>query len=66
MLVELAREEGLLLDPVYTARGFRVLLETLSRDPKALGSRVCFIHTGGIFSLFPYRERLSRLIDRRG
>ena len=38
----------------------------LARDPKALGSRVCFVHTGGLFSLFPYRERLSRLIDRRG
>ena len=66
VLVELAREEGVLLDPVYTAPGFRRLVETLSRDPKALGPRVCFIHTGGLFSLFPYRERLSRLIDRRG
>ena len=63
VLVELAREEGVLLDPVYTARVFRGLVETLSRDPKALGQRVCFIHTGGLFSLFPYRERLSRLID---
>jgi D-cysteine desulfhydrase len=63
VLVELAREEGVLLDPVYTARGFRGMVETLSRDPKALGQRVCFIHTGGLFSLFPYRERLSRLID---
>jgi D-cysteine desulfhydrase len=64
MLVELAREEGVLLDPLYTARGFRGLVETLARDPKALGQRVCFVHTGGLFSLFPYRERLSRLIDR--
>ncbi len=63
VLVELAREEGVLLDPVYTARGFRGLVEALSRDPKALGQRVCFIHTGGLFSLFPYRERLSRLMD---
>src|SRR5882724_724421 len=66
VLVDLAREEGLLLDPVYTARGFRGLVETLARDPKALGRRICFIHTGGLFSLFPYRERLSRLIDRGG
>jgi hypothetical protein len=28
---------------------------TRLRDPKALGQRVCFIHTGGIFSLFPPR-----------
>jgi D-cysteine desulfhydrase len=62
VLVELAREEGLLLDPVYTAKGFRGLVETLARDPKALGQRVCFIHTGGLFSLFPFRDRLSRLL----
>jgi len=66
VLVDLAREEGILLDPVYTARGFRGLVETVARDPKALGQRVCFVHTGGLFSIFPYRERLSRLIDREG
>lgn len=64
LLVRLAREEGILLDPVYTAKGFRGLVETLARDPKALGQRVCFIHTGGLYSLFPFRERLGRLIDR--
>jgi D-cysteine desulfhydrase len=60
VIVQLAREEGLLLDPVYTARGFRGLMDTLARDPKALGQRICFIHTGGLFSLFPLRDRLSR------
>ena len=62
VIVQLAREEGLLLDPVYTARGFRGLVETLARDPKALGQRVCFIHTGGLFSVFPFRDRLSQLL----
>ena len=52
VIVQLAREEGLLLDPVYTARGFRGLVETLARDPRALGQRVCFVHTGGLFSVF--------------
>jgi D-cysteine desulfhydrase len=64
LIVELAREEGVLLDPVYTAKAFRGLLDTLSRDPKALGQRVCFIHTGGLYSLFPLRERLSRLLEQ--
>jgi D-cysteine desulfhydrase len=62
LIVQLAREEGLLLDPVYTAKGFRGLMETLARDPKALGQRVCFIHTGGLFSVFGYRARLSGLL----
>jgi D-cysteine desulfhydrase len=68
LLVKLAREEGLLLDPVYTAKGFRGLVETLARDPKALGQRVCFIHTGGLFSLFPFKDRLRGLLgeDRQG
>ena len=60
-IVTLARKEGLLLDPIYTAKGFRGLVETLARDPKALGQRVCFIHTGGLFGLFPLRDRLSQL-----
>jgi D-cysteine desulfhydrase len=62
VIVQLAREEGLLLDPVYTAKGFRGVVETLARDPKALGQRVCFIHTGGLFGLFPFRDRLSQLL----
>jgi D-cysteine desulfhydrase len=58
-----AREEGLVLDPVYTGKAFLGLLDTLERDRRALGQRVCFIHTGGVFSLYPHREALSRLID---
>ena len=63
LLIRLAREEGVVLDPVYTAKAFGGLLDTLRRDPKALGQRVCFIHTGGIFSLFPLRGPLTRLLD---
>lgn len=62
-VVSLAREEGILLDPVYTGKAFFGLIDRLSRDPKEFGARVCFIHTGGLFSLFPFREPLSRLLD---
>jgi D-cysteine desulfhydrase len=61
-IVSLAREEGILLDPVYTGKAFFGLIDCLSRDRKQFGSRVCFIHTGGIFSLFPFREPLSHLL----
>jgi len=57
-LVRVARTEGLVLDPVYTAKAFHGLLDTLTRDRAALGRRVCFVHTGGVFSLFPYRRHL--------
>jgi len=63
-LLELARDEGLLLDPADTISAFRGLLDTLTRDPKALGERVCFVHTGAPFGLFSLRERLSGLLGR--
>jgi D-cysteine desulfhydrase len=63
MVLRLARLEGVILDPVYTAKAFAGVLDTLGRDPKALGRRVCFVHTGGVFSVFPYRSALSRLSD---
>ena len=65
-IVEVARREGLLLDPVYTGKAFRGLVDTLRRDRRALGQRICFVHTGGAWSLFPFRERLSRLADVAG
>jgi len=62
MVVRLARTEGLVLDPVYTAKAFHGLLDRLRRDPRSLGARVCFVHTGGVFSLFPFRGPLGRLL----
>jgi D-cysteine desulfhydrase len=63
-LLHLARQEGIILDPVYTARAFRGLLDALRRSPGGLGRRVCFVHTGGIFGLFPFRAELGRLLDQ--
>lgn len=65
-VVRVARLEGLVLDPVYTAKAFRGLLDRLRRDPRELGPRVCFIHTGGVFSLFPFRNPLSRMLGGEG
>jgi D-cysteine desulfhydrase len=63
MVLKLARMEGVILDPVYTAKAFFALVDTLRGDRRALGARVCFIHTGGVFSVFPFRSALSRLAD---
>ena len=65
-VVRVARTEGLVLDPVYTAKAFHGLLDRLRRDPGELGPRVCFVHTGGVFSLFPFRDPLSRLLGGDG
>ncbi len=66
IMLKLARLEGIVLDPVYTAKAFGGLLDTLRRTPRGLGRRVCFVHTGGVFSVFPFRADLGRLVDGDG
>jgi hypothetical protein len=39
------------------------LIETLRRDAQAFGARVCFVHTGGPFGVFPLRDQLIPLAD---
>jgi D-cysteine desulfhydrase len=51
LIAELARSEGLVLDPVYTGKAFFALCSELQRDRGRFGSRVVFLHTGGIFGL---------------
>lgn len=58
LIREVGRTEGLLLDPVYTGKAFHGLVEEIKRGRFARGERVLFIHTGGAFSLFPYRRDL--------
>jgi D-cysteine desulfhydrase family pyridoxal phosphate-dependent enzyme len=55
----MARDEGLFVDPVYTAKSLAVLI-ALARDgtiPR--GMRVLFIHTGGLPALFAYEPELA-------
>jgi len=51
-LAQLAREEGIFLDPVYTGKAWYALADTLRRDPTAFGAQILFWHTGGAFGLF--------------
>jgi D-cysteine desulfhydrase len=53
-----ARSEGLVLDPVYTGKAFHALLAELKRGRFDDSDDVVFIHTGGVFGLFPQREQL--------
>ncbi len=48
---EAAETEGLLLDPVYTGKAFHGLLAEIGTGAIPRGSRVLFVHTGGIFGL---------------
>ena len=50
-----ARLEGLVLDPVYTGKAFHGMLEQIEQGRFAGHRDIVFIHTGGIFGLFPQR-----------
>lgn len=47
-ILGLARTEGILLDPVYTARAFYAMTDHLNRKIPEAGSHVLFWHTGGL------------------
>lgn len=51
--------EGLLLDPVYTAKSFAAVPALVADGTIAPGSRVCYIHTGGLAALFAYADHIS-------
>jgi D-cysteine desulfhydrase len=61
-LIALSRTEGLILDPVYTGKAWYALVQELTRDRSRFGSRVVFLHTGGMFGLFPIADQLGPLL----
>ena len=44
-ICDLARTEGIFLDPVYTGKAFFGMIQELKRDPKCFGERIIFIHS---------------------
>ena len=50
----LASFEGILLDPVYTGKGFAGLIDLVRTGHFKQGENVVFLHTGGSVSLFAY------------
>ncbi len=52
----MARQEGLMLDPVYTGKAFAGLLDWVQQGKVKPGSTVVFWHTGGVSALFADRE----------
>lgn len=54
----LARLEGILIDPVYTARAMAGMLDMIRRKSLSAGTTVLFWHTGGAPALFAYATEL--------
>ncbi len=55
----LARHEGILLDPVYSGKGFAGLVDLIRKGHFRKDENVVFIHTGGSAGLFGYRQVLE-------
>ncbi len=54
--------EGLLLDPVYSAKGFAGLVGGVRGGKFTEGEKVLFIHTGGSAALFAYEQQLAAVM----
>jgi len=55
----LARTEGILLDPVYSGKGFAGLVDLIRQGHFTKDDKVIFLHTGGAVGLFGYRKTFS-------
>jgi L-cysteate sulfo-lyase len=59
-----ARNEGILVDPVYTAPALVGMIELIRQGKFRRGSNVVFIHTGGTASLFSYVDSFATGFDK--
>ena len=55
LIAELAALEGIVLDPVYTGKAFAGMLAEIEQGRFEGATDIVFIHTGGIFGVFPQR-----------
>ncbi len=58
-----ARLEALLLDPVYTGKAMAGLIAHVRSGRIRAGSRVLFLHTGGLPAIFAYGARLEHWLS---
>lgn len=59
LIRELATLEGIVLDPVYTGKAFYGLTEEIKRGRFQEHKNILFIHTGGLFGLFPQHNEFA-------
>ncbi|MDR2586342.1 MAG: D-cysteine desulfhydrase family protein [Prevotellaceae bacterium] len=52
-IAKTAKENGVIFDPVYTGKAFLGLCNEIKRGTFSQSKNILFIHTGGIFGLFP-------------
>ncbi|HJO17360.1 MAG: D-cysteine desulfhydrase family protein [Vicinamibacterales bacterium] len=65
-LMLMAETEGILLDPVYSAKVFSGLLAHHAAGRWPSGTRLVFIHSGGTPALFAYHDKIKQHLIKRG
>ena len=66
LIAEVARLEGVVLDPVYTGKAFHGLLADLREDFYRDVDDIIFVHTGGVFGLFAHEPQLISAASAAG
>ncbi len=56
----MAQREGILLDPVYSAKAFAAVPALILSGVTPKGSRVLFLHTGGLAAMFGFQKTLEK------
>ena len=59
-IAQVASTEGLLLDPVYSGKAFYGMLEEIKLGHYQQAKDIVFVHTGGSFGVFPYKEQFQQ------
>ncbi len=59
-IATVAANEGVIFDPVYTGKAFHGLLEEIKKGTFNGCKDLVFIHTGGVFGLFPQRHHFQQ------
>jgi D-cysteine desulfhydrase len=58
-ILELAKMEGIILDPVYTGKAMYGLANEIEKGAFKDFKNILFIHTGGLYGLFPKRDQFG-------
>lgn len=61
-IAELAALEGVILDPVYTGKAFRGMVQEIRKGRWDRDERILFIHTGGLYGMFPKNDEFRQAL----
>ena len=64
LIRKIAKQEGLFLDPVYSAKAFQGML-TRIKEGAVSADHAIFVHTGGLFGMMAHAQELSDALENQ-